>query len=84
MRTALKHKKMKVWDNGGKTLDRYTIVFWEFPVSDESFEAIAADKHPMRPLGFYEHTEAMPGPHLGKRISFKKLPKELRTCLLTE
>jgi len=62
-----------IYDNGGKTADRYTIVF-----SDRS--ALALSDNPEHPQGV---SQIEPGPvklgkHLGKSILFKDLPKNVQ------
>lgn len=73
-------KNPAVYDNGGETLDRYTIVhtcrpfrgngrkFWEYIASSPTG------------AGIWIHGELneRPGPHLGKRIPFESLPAPVR------
>jgi hypothetical protein len=74
---------LRCYDNGGRTCDRYTIIppRWarEY-VHDKSlcFEAIGASAEPFAPGGFGQHTTAMPGPHLGKRIAWSDLPPDVQ------
>lgn len=70
----------KVYDNGGETLDRYTIVhtcrpfrgnrrkLWEYIGSCDTGAS------------FWQHGELneQPGPYLGKRIPFASLPGPVR------
>lgn len=73
---------MKIYDNGGKTFDRYTAVFEDRPYTrnmrDPRVEALAFSENPFHPQGFGQHTSAMPGRHLGKRIELKDLPPKAR------
>lgn len=77
---------IRIYDNGGKTYDRYTCVFMDEPFSnipgDERKQALAFDENPFHPLGFGQHTSAMPGRHLGKKISLDDLPEEARGFVL--
>lgn len=67
---------MDIYDNGGETLDRYTIF-----LTNSSDEAIGADENGN---GFYQHVDAKRGRHLGKKISFTSLSTELRRKLAEE
>jgi hypothetical protein len=66
---------IKVYDNGGKTLDRYTIFL------DDSNDCIGADE---RGVGFYQHCSGIRGKHLGKIIPFESLDKMLQDKLTNE
>lgn len=75
---------LRCYDNGGKSADRYTIIpprwaheFHECRAS--TWSAIAADETPFHPLGIGCSTTAMPGPHLGKRVKWDELPKDVQT-----
>jgi hypothetical protein len=59
------NKGIRVYDNHGKTADRYTIVFPSLATktADKLYGAIAVTAD-----GHYEHTTATPGRHLGNRI----------------
>lgn len=67
---------MDIYDNGGETLDRYTIF-----LSAASDDAIGADENG---AGFYQHLEAKRGRHLGKKVPFTSLSTELRIKLAHE
>lgn len=62
-----------IYDNGGKTADRYTIVF-----SDKS--ALGLSDNPESPQGFsqWEPGPVETGKHLGKKILFSQLPKNVQ------
>jgi len=71
-------KRAIVYDNGGKTADRYTIFL------DGSVYGM--DNHPFHPQGFGQYVGeaselAPPGPHLGKKISVKKLPDDVKAAI---
>jgi hypothetical protein len=60
-----------IYDNGGKTLDRYTVMTDElFTSLRHSFMALGMD-HEGR--GYSQWGEAQPGRHLGKRVKFEDL-----------
>lgn len=61
-----------IHDNGGKTLDRYTVLTDERWGSrtKESFYSLGLNEGGN---GFSQWSEAMPGRHLGKRVKFEDL-----------
>lgn len=72
---------VQVYDNGGKTADRYTVVYLDFPAKDGCYEAVGMSAAPFHPQGFCQHTEALPGEHLGAEIGFADLPKDCQTVV---
>jgi len=68
----------KIYDNGGKTFDRYTAVYMDQEECHSSYQKVyaarAMSEHPTHPQGFGQMTAATPGRHLGKLISFEDLP----------
>lgn len=72
-------KNLRIYDNGGKTFDRYTVVFLDRPERTPGlFEALAASIYPFHPQGFGQHVTAAPGRHLGRRVRFESLPEDVR------
>ena len=74
---------LRLYDNGGKTADRYTIIppRWAREYRDQrpgAWQALAASADPFAPQGFGQHTSAMPGTHLGKRICWDALPDDVQ------
>jgi hypothetical protein len=72
--------QIKIYDNGGETLDRFTVVFIDRPYGTGRYqqnlrEALAMDENPFSPLGFGQHTSAMDGTHLGTEIRLEELPE---------
>lgn len=68
---------IRVYDNGGKTADRYTALDVTRPERHGNcFVAIGFDETPFHPQGIGQHTSAMPGRHLGLRISPYHLPPQ--------
>lgn len=68
---------VRIYDNGGKTADRYTAVYMDEPERQKGLYAcVGMDDRPFSPQGFGQHGVAMPGAHLGKRIDFADLPKD--------
>ena len=77
-------KNITIYDNGGKTFDRITIIFNDRKrVTKDGvlYECIAASE---TGNGFYQHSEGMKGRHLGKKIDFSKLSLPLQNKLLIE
>lgn len=63
-----------IYDNGGKTLDRYTVVTDErFTHNRESFNALGMSEGGE---GFSQWGEAMPGRQLGRLVKFEDLSAE--------
>jgi len=80
-------KNVEVYDNGGETADRYTIVFKDLPetyAGPDVYAAVAMGDDIASPQGFYQHVEAIPGGHLGKRIPFSRLPEEHQRAIMSE
>ncbi|SFJ48067.1 hypothetical protein SAMN03159338_1512 [Sphingomonas sp. NFR04] len=65
-----------IWDNGGSTQDRYTVVL-DLPVGS-LFECLGLDDQPTRPLGFSQFSICEEGPCLGERINWLALPEHLQ------
>lgn len=80
-------KNLQIWDNGGKSFDRYTIFkarerFIGFDkYGNKLFMGISASE---TGCGVFMYIEAMKGPHLGKRVKFEDLDKELQNRLRNE
>ena len=77
-------ENITIYDNGGKTLDRITVIFNDRKIATKDgiiYECIAASENGS---GFYQHSEAMKGKHLGKEIDFSKLSLPLQNKLLIE
>jgi hypothetical protein len=77
-------KILAIYDNGGKTFDRYTIVT-DHKVSGKhqgrfTYDAISASENG---LGCYHWCQCMRGSHLGKKVSLSELSKELQEKIKT-
>lgn len=66
---------ISIYDNGGKTLDRYTIFL------DDTDDCIGAS---LTGIGFYQHSTGKRGKHLGKKISLLDLDINLIARLKEE
>lgn len=69
-----------IWDNGGKSLDRFTIaVEPDADVSRSScLPTLSLSLDAASPQGFSQWAEAVPGPHLGRDITWEELPEHIR------
>ena len=77
-------KNISIYDNGGKSYDKITVIFNDRKRATKYgflYECIIASE---TGNGFYQHSEAMKGRHLGKKIDFSKLSLPLQDKLLTE
>jgi len=62
----------KVYDNGGQTFDRYTIIFKDRP------DALGLSENCDSSQGFSQFGDAVEGRHLGRQIAFADLPENVR------
>lgn len=73
---------LKIYDNGGKTIDRYTILFedWHF---GKSCDALTISDNPKSSQSVYSRGEVYyPNDMIGKEISFNDLNEETQTFVL--
>lgn len=62
----------KIYDNGGKTADRYTILV-------SPTECLGVSDDPTHPqYGFSQWSECVDGDHLGTEIEFDDLPENVQ------
>lgn len=73
----VKHAKIIVYDNNGKTFDRYTIFIGN--------AVFGMSLNPFSPQGFSqydgERSQIKEGKHLGKRVSFASLSNEVQKAI---
>lgn len=70
-------KRVRCYDNGGKTCDRYSALYLDEPAGPaNSVFCRGMSEHPSHPQGFGQTSWARAGSHLGKRILFAQLPEE--------
>ncbi len=87
---------IKCYDNGGPaftrgTIDRYTVVYMD---SKETggwtttrgalYDSLGMSASPFHPQGVAQHSLALPGQHLGKRIPFATLPEDCRIAVMQD
>lgn len=77
--------RIRVYDNGGKTIDRYTVIYLDEPEAEVNlFQSLGMNETPFHPQGFCQHSSAKPGPHLGKRIKARDLPVDCQLAILRD
>lgn len=74
-------KNVKIYDNGGKTFDRYTAIYMNAPECNGCYEARGMSANPFHPQGYGMSCSAVPGKHLGKRIKFEDLPEDCQKLI---
>jgi len=69
-----------VWDNGGKTLDRYTVAVEPGPDWPRGpyVPMLAMSIDAASPQGVSQWTPGIPGPQLGREILWEELPEQIR------
>lgn len=70
-------KIIAVYDNGGKTFDRYTVVVDSY-LDDDMYECLGLSSEPTGPQGFSQFCSCQMGPHLGKKLKFEELPENVQ------
>jgi len=76
-------KNLRIYDNGGKTFDRYTVIYMDQP-ERHGYACLGMSEHPFHPQGFGQHGIAQPGRHLGRRIQFDQLPDDCQKLVQQE
>lgn len=76
-------QRIRCYDNGGKTADRYTVVYIDQPETPvphcrPHFACVGMSAEPFHPQGFGQHSVATCGAHLGQRVPFATLPADCR------
>lgn len=85
-------KYIRCYDNGGKTADRYTVVFTGRyrHKTDNEFNYLGMNGSPFHPLGIATHGSSKKQidrpsyKHLGKKITFNDLPKDCQTLVSSD
>lgn len=65
----------KVYDNGGKTWDRYTFLTEPAEHDHQLYECLGLSDNCDSPSGFSQFGEAVDGEHLGRVVTLKQLPE---------
>lgn len=66
--------KIKIYDNGGETFDRFTVVYLTQTYACY-YGYLGMSENPFSPQGYCQHGSCTDGPHLGKEIKFEDLPE---------
>ena len=83
-------KKIRCYDNGGKTWDRYTVVFTGNYKGRNGCDYVGMSEHPQAPNGFGCHDwnrDIIDYPkysHLGKKIQFADLTPDCQKVVLSD
>lgn len=75
---------LQIYDNGGKTFDRYTAVYMWDRERSGLYDCRGMSEHPYHPQGYGMRSSASPGPHLGKRITYGDLPPDCRRLVFAD
>ena len=85
-----KPRYIRCYDNGGETLDRYTVVYTGRYRGDGWFQYISMNSSPFHPQGIGQHGEhptQIDRPsygHLGKKITFDDLPEDCQKLVMQD
>lgn len=80
---AIALENVRIYDNGGRTFDRYTAVYMDSPEKMPGlYECLGMSANPFE--GFGMHCTASPGRHLGKRIKFEQLPPDCQKAIMQD
>lgn len=84
-------KILRIYDNGGKTVDRYTVYFnvrhapGKRVVWNQSYlTCLSMSENPFSPQGFCRHGQGQLGSHNGKRITLEDLPKNYLIAIIND
>lgn len=85
-------KKIRCYDNQGRSFDRYTICFTGNyrHLTGGEFIGLGASEHPSHPQGFgqhFSHTAQCDYPtygHLGKKVKFESLPVDVQKFIVSD
>ena len=81
----LNGQRFRCYDNGGQTADRFTVVYMDQPERTAGvFACVGMSKRPFHPQGFGQHSTAMPGKHLGKRVALSSLPADCQKLVRSD
>lgn len=69
-----------IYDNGGITCDRYSIVFKEKEGKYNIHLGLSIE--PTHPQGFSQWSQCVDGDHLGTKITFEELPTNIQEHVL--
>ena len=72
-----------IYDDGGKTIDRYTVYYdvKHNHGNNNLYDCLAMNNYSFDPQGFCQHSSGQLGRHNGKRIAFSKLPLDCQKAV---
>jgi hypothetical protein len=71
-----------IYNNGGKSIDRYTVVFNEKSVEGEGNVGLRLSDNPLSPQGISEWCNVTSEDKLGKGIEWEDLPEDVREQII--
>ena len=71
-----------IYDNGGKTFDRFTVYYTA--KQGNYWQGRGMSENPCHPQGFGQWCSGMLGRHNGKRIEFDALPAGCKALVLSD
>lgn len=74
--------RIRCYDNGGVSADRYTVIFIDEQLSPNLYVCVGMSANPFHPQGFAQHSVAQPGSVLGQRVSLAALPADCRLVVM--
>lgn len=90
---TIKHS-IKCYDNRGRTADRYAVLYLNQRLNGTRnrggamrgpYMGVTMSAAPFHPQGVCQHSDHfLRGPHLGRVIRFKDLPKDCKTVVLRD
>lgn len=70
-----------IYDNGGETWDRYTVLTEPYYFG-KSCDSLGLSDNCDQPNGFSQWCEAYEGKHLGKKIKLEQLPENVQNHII--
>ena len=82
-------KYVRCYDNGGETMDRFTIVYTgRYKGRDGRCEYFGCNSEPFHGIGQHGESETMIDKpsykHLGKKIKFESLPEQVKIAVMQD
>lgn len=81
-------KNVRIYDNGGKSADRYTAVYLDTRHASAYgsilYDCRAMSSNPFHPQGIGQHSECRITKHLGKQIDFSDLPEDCQKAVIQD
>jgi len=74
----------RIYDNGGKTVDRYTVYYYQENGARALHVGRGMSAEPFHPQGVGQWVQGDLGPHNGRLINFAALPEDCRKAVLQD